>query len=164
MTKETLKLVDEATMPLDGITGEDAQDGYYECPLCHKRAFGPVTSCLYCEDTMKLNGSGIQPVEFKVIVKVDEDEAVSRIERSGLILPPDSKDRERLKQVTGILVACGGDAFGDWRGIIPKIGDRVYFAKYAGLRIQIREPEIEWYQLINDKDIAGIIIEDKVKE
>lgn len=134
------------------------QDEAFECPLCRRIAYREqetddyVTACPYCDDTMGLNESGLDPVEYKVLVKPDN---VDEVTKSGLIIPAQTADRERMAQVKGTLVACGGNAFEDWRGRIPKIGDRVYFAKYAGLKVQ--DESRGWYQLINDKDIAAII-------
>ena len=129
----------------------------FECRLCHRVAYGDeVTHCPYCDDLQGLNRSGLNPVEYKVIVKPDD---VDETTQAGIVIPAETRDRERLSQVKGVLVACGGNAFEDWRGRIPMIGDRVYFGKFAGLRI--KGANKEWYQLVNDKDIAGIITEER---
>lgn len=98
------------------------------------------------------NDSGLQPVEVKVLVKPDEVEEKTS---GGLYLPDTVRDQERMAQVKATLVAIGGNAFEDWAEPIPRPGDRVYVAKYAGIRV----PGLDggWYQLINDNDIAGII-------
>lgn len=98
-----------------------------------------------------MNKSGIQPVEYKVLIK---PEVVEERTAGGLYLPDQSKDKEKMAQVKGVLVAIGGNAFEDWSGS-PKIGDTVYFAKYAGY--VVKGEDGEEYRLANDKDIAAII-------
>ena len=91
------------------------------------------------------NKSGLQPCEYKVLVKPDEVK-----QRAGEIYIPDQvTEKEKREQIFGVLVAAGGNAFGDWEKPIPKVGDRVLFARYAG----------EWYNLMYDKDIASIVDE-----
>jgi co-chaperonin GroES (HSP10) len=139
------------------------QDEAFECPLCRRIAYREqetddyVTACPYCDDTMGLNESELDPVEYKVVVKPDE---VEEITRGGIILPAQAADRERFAKIRGTLVACGGNAFEDWRGRIPKIGDRICYAKYAGDRL-FDENTKTWFQLINDKDITAIIRDKK---
>lgn len=103
----------------------------------------------------------VMPVEFKILVKpykVDEtDPLLKRAKEAGIALPEDSKDREQMAQQKGTLIAIGGNAFSDWNEPIPKIGDEVMFAKYAGYNIQDDSGEI--YRVLNDKDISGFFIE-----
>jgi chaperonin GroES len=98
-----------------------------------------------------MNESGIQPVEYKVLIKPEVVEAKTA---GGLYLPEQSQDKEKMAQVRGALVAIGGNAFEDWCGP-PSIGDNVYFAKYAGY--VVKGVDGEEYRLANDKDIAAII-------
>jgi chaperonin GroES len=107
---------------------------------------------------VRLNAAGVQPVEFKVLVKpssVEVDPALARAKAAGLQLPPDVLERELMAQIVAELVAAGGNAFEDWRGPIPKAGDKVLIAKYAG--ITIKGADGEEYRMLNDKDISGII-------
>lgn len=98
------------------------------------------------------NKSGLYPVEFKILVKLKEVEDVTK---GGIIIPATLKEKRQMMQVEGTLIAHGGDAFNDWGGKIPKIGDSVYVAKAAGY--QVVGTDKEKYQLMNDKDIAAII-------
>lgn len=121
-----------------------------------------------------MNESGINPVEFKVVIKPDDAEELTG--RAKLIVVPDTvRDRQAVAKCEGTLIAIGGRAFQDpdWGNPTPKIGDRVYFAKYAGIRFQKDNGETDkhgrtvmtHYVLCNDKDIAGIIEETaKVEE
>lgn len=107
---------------------------------------------------MSENASGIQPVEFRVLVKpsdVDVDPALARAKAAGLKLPPDVLERELMAQIIGELVAVGGNAFEDWKGAIPKVGDTVLISKYSGITLKGAD-EVE-YRMLNDKDISGVI-------
>ena len=98
-----------------------------------------------------MNKSGIQPVEYKVLIK---PEVVEKKTSGGLYLPETTQDKDQMAQIKGELVATGGNAFEDWAGP-PVIGDKVYFAKYAGYIIKGENGEE--YRLANDKDITAII-------
>lgn len=94
----------------------------------------------------------IVPIEYKVLVRLDPVE-----EKQGLIYKPETtKDREQHAQVSGTLVDTGGMAFEDWQGRIPRIGEKILVAKYAGLTIPGFDPLL---RLCNDKDVAAIIEE-----
>jgi co-chaperonin GroES (HSP10) len=104
------------------------------------------------------NESGIVPVEFRVLVKpsdVDVDPALARAKAAGLKLPPDVLERELMAQIVAELVAVGGNAFEDWKPPIPKVGDTVLIAKYAGITVKGAD-EVE-YRMLHDKDISGVI-------
>lgn len=99
------------------------------------------------------NESKIRPVEYKVLI---EPEIVEEKTTGGIILTPTTKDREQMAQVRGLLIAIGGNAFEDWENK-PKIGDKVYFGKYAGYIVKGNDGKE--YRLCNDKDICAIIEE-----
>lgn len=108
-------------------------------------------------------GPGIDPVEFKVLVRpsvVEVDPALARAKAAGLQLPPDVLERELMAQIVADLVAVGGNAFEDWKPPIPKVGNSVLIAKYAG--ITIRGADGNEYRMLNDKDISGIITKEGV--
>lgn len=106
------------------------------------------------------NPCGMQPVEYKILVRPDEveetDQAFKSAKAVGIVLPNEMTDREKMAQVKGVLIAVGGNAFEDFKEPKPKVGDRVWFAKYAGYKI-VGNDEKE-YRLCNDKDIAAIVI------
>lgn len=106
-----------------------------------------------------MNGAGMQPVEYKVLILPEEvedtDPVLKRAKAAGIELASDVKERERMAQIKGKLVAVGGNAFEDWRGPVPKLGDCIYFAKYAG--INIKGDDGQEYRLANDKDISAIV-------
>lgn len=100
------------------------------------------------------NKSGLSPVEYKILIDPEE---VEKKTESGILLVDKVTEREKMAQVRGKLIAIGGNAFEDWQEPIPKVGDTITYAKYAGLIVKgVDEKE---YRLANDKDITAIINE-----
>lgn len=100
-----------------------------------------------------INNSGLQPVEFKILIEPEEIEQKSV---GGIILADKTTDREKQAQVRGKLIAIGGNAFQDWDEPIPKVGDTISYAKYAGLIVKGKDGKE--LRIANDKDITAIII------
>lgn len=103
---------------------------------------------------------GIDPVEYRVLVKPSEfdvDPAIKRAKAAGIKIPDDVMDRELMAQIVAQVVAVGGNAFEGWKPPIPKSGDTVLIAKYSG--ITVRGADGEEYRMLHDKDISGIITE-----
>lgn len=103
---------------------------------------------------MKKNLSKLHPVEYKILVRLDKVEDRTS---GGIYIPMTLRDKQQMMQVEATLVACGGNAFEDWVGTMPIIGDRVYVAKAAGYSVVGMDGAK--YQLMNDKDIAAVIRE-----
>lgn len=105
-----------------------------------------------------INPSGIEPVDVKVLVLPD---AVEEKTAGGIIMPEQARDRERMAQTRGTLVACGGGAFEDWNdnAYRPKPGERVIIDRYAGVRVEGADGEN--YQLINDTDVLAVLSREK---
>lgn len=106
-----------------------------------------------------MNPTGINPTEFKVLI---EPKKVA--EMIGSILIPDStKTAEEYAQVEGTLIAASPLAFSyataeEWAAAgaqKPKAGDRVLYAKYAGVKVKGKDGKP--YLLINDKDLTATI-------
>ena len=114
---------------------------------------------------------GIIPSEFKVLVKLDESDVLLAYRRAGLATPEEVNERYRQATMTGRIIAMSEAAFSyhEWDETtrLPRVGDRVVFARYAGLTVKGRphrnehgRDEQDEYRLINDKDIAGILLFD----
>ncbi len=107
-----------------------------------------------------MQGKTLQPIEFKVVVLPDlveeTDEAVKRFKAMGMELPAAEKERDKQKQVTGTLVSIGGNAFADMEGVLPSVGSKVCFAKYAG--IVLKADDGTEFRMMNDKDIAAVLL------
>ena len=101
----------------------------------------------------EINKSGLQPVEYKILVKLDEVEDRTK---GGLYIPISVMQSRQMEQVQATLIAFGGSAFEDWGDKeLPKVGDRIYIAKSAGYNV-VGVDEVD-YRVANDKDIALII-------
>jgi co-chaperonin GroES (HSP10) len=97
---------------------------------------------------------GFNPVEFKVLIKLDKVEETTC---SGLIIRPDTvRDREQIAQERGTIAAVGGRAFEDFGEPKPKVGDRVAFSKYVGATMNDAGDRSQLWRIVNDKDIHGI--------
>lgn len=100
---------------------------------------------------MTLNDSGLVPVEYKCVVKLERAEEKTA---GGIILTKTTVDREQMATTTATLLAVGGNAFDTWEGRKPECGDRVMINKYAG---QYRKNDADPYRVCNDKDILAVI-------
>lgn len=102
------------------------------------------------------NRSGIKPVEFNVLVYQDETETRTK---GGLIKPDDVVERDKHGQTRGVIVAVSPLAFNEdiWpQGMErPKPGDRIAFARYAGIFID--GDDGREYRAIKDKDVVALI-------
>lgn len=102
------------------------------------------------------NLSGIQPTEFKVLVKPDRVEEKTK---GGIIIPDIERDREQFAATKGTLVAVSPMAFKfqDWPPIAakPRPGDRVVFPRYVGFAMKGDDGEDYW--LLNDRDIVATL-------
>lgn len=113
-----------------------------------------------------VNTSGIQPVEYKILILPEQaeetDETLKRAKAAGLVLVDKTTEREKMAQVKGRLVAAGGNAFEDWSGQVPQLGDTVWFAKYAGY--VVKGDDGQEYRLANDKDISAVLVPNSTTE
>lgn len=122
-----------------------------------------------------MNKVGIWPAGDRVLVKPDPIE--EKVGKTSMIELPDFvKAKYEQAQATGVLIAVGPDAFNHVtektymvhdggreelvekkvRGYsqpFAKVGDRVAFAKYSGLRVKGEDGER--YILLNDEDITA---------
>lgn len=110
----------------------------------------------------------LRPLGGRVIVKqdkLDETDPVYRSAKAAGVVFVDTDDRKREEQavVKGTIVAIGDMAFkepvGDGTPWV-KVGDRVYFAKYAGKIIVDPETDEEFLAL-NDEDLVIAITGEK---
>ena len=123
---------------------------------------------IVAEDLVRINDSGIVPTEFKVLVLPDESETQIRARRSNIAVPEAYAAMYAHGSVTGRIIAMSPAAFSyhDWPAAsrLPVIGERIVFARYAGMLVQgkpvINErghEEPREYRLLNDKDIVAVL-------
>lgn len=105
-------------------------------------------------DSAAINSSGLVPVEYKILIEPEEVEQKSA---GGIIMAPAITGKEKQAQVRGKLLAVGGNAFSDWSPPIPQVGDRIMYAKYAGLVVKAKDGRE--MRLCNDKDVTAIVTE-----
>ena len=105
-----------------------------------------------------MNETGITPVNFCVLVRVDEVDVMTT---GGLFIPEVMLEREQMAHDRGTLIDKSDNAFNDWNGKHPEIGDKIIFKKFAGTIIQHRNDRkvIGKYRLCNDNEIFAIFKE-----
>ena len=105
---------------------------------------------------MTKNTSGIYPTEYKVLVKPEPVELKSK---GGIIIPDEARDRNQAAATRGEIIDVSPLAFtyDDWQSDerIPKVGDMVAFARYAG--VSIEGDDEEDYRLVSDKEVIAIL-------
>lgn len=100
-----------------------------------------------------MNTSGIEPLEYHVIVKPEE---VAEKTAGGLYKPQDLREREQWSETRGVLVAVSPIAF-NFEGDAPKpdLGDVVMFKRHSGTLTKGVDG-VE-YRIVSDKDIIGVM-------
>ena len=118
---------------------------------------GPKDTVQSIKQEFTGNTSGFRAVDTKCIILLDD--IAMKTATGKLYLPDTVRDKERIAQVKATLVDFGGNAFDDWKPPIPEVGDRIYVARYAGIR-DIVGVDGRKYQFIQDEDIITIIDEE----
>ena len=99
------------------------------------------------------NESGINPCGWRVLIKPQE---INEVSKSGIILTTEvTKEREQMGNTTGIVIAMGTQCYADEPEPWCQLGDKVIFAKYAGLVYLGKDGN--QYRMINDKDVTGTL-------
>lgn len=98
---------------------------------------------------------GMKPLEFNCLVL---PRVVQRTRASGIVLPELSAQREDEGGDEGLLVAVSPLAFNEADfpnpDAIPKVGEHVMFARYAGKSFVGADGRV--YRVMKDKEIVGI--------
>lgn len=107
-----------------------------------------------------INTTGINPTEFKVLIA---PKPVEEVTKGGIILAAQTTDSEKYATIEGTIVAVSHLAFtyateAEWGDKKPSPGQRVIFAKYAGVRHKAKDG-VE-YLLVNDKDLVAVLDDD----
>ena len=99
------------------------------------------------------NESGINPCGWRVLIKPQE---VKDTSKGGIIIATEvSKEREQMGNTTGVVISMGKQCYADEPAPWCQVGDKVIFAKYAGLLYLGKDGS--QYRMGNDKDITGIL-------
>jgi len=105
------------------------------------------------------NPSGIEPIEYKVLVRPKQEDGYVQLKSGFKLLKPDeTKERDQHATMEGMIVRMSPLAFGyeQWPAGSrkPEVGDAVVFARYSGLNITGKDG-VE-YRLMNDKDVVAV--------
>ena len=97
----------------------------------------------------------IIPLMHRALVRPKQVESKTA---SGIILTESLTRKEQAGTDEGIILALG-DTFGKDFGadILPQVGDKVLFAKYAGKFIKDGDEDLV---LLNDDDILSIVLDE----
>ena len=102
------------------------------------------------------NESGMWPVGWRILIKPFEIEEKSA---GGIIINTESnKIREQMSNTTGVVIAMGDECFKDTKTRWCEVGNKVIFAKYAGLLYRGKDGVD--YRMINDDDVTGVLDSD----
>ena len=95
----------------------------------------------------------------RLLVLADEVEEVSE---GGIFLGVNKK-AERAGQNMGTVVSIGPLCWIDFEDSTPwcKVGDRIYFSRYAGRFLQDPHTELE-YMVMNDEDVLAVVEENPI--
>jgi chaperonin GroES len=98
---------------------------------------------------------GIRPSEYNVLIAPEDTEEMI----GSIILPTTAKEANDIATMRGRLVAVSPHAFtyaDNWpAGTMPKAGDPILYAKYAGTLVEGADGRE--YRLCKDKDVAAIL-------
>lgn len=92
----------------------------------------------------------IRPLHDRVLVRRAEEETTTP---GGIVLPGNAQEKPQM----GEIVAAGDGKVldnGERRALDVKVGDRVYFGKYAGSEVKVDEEE---YLIMREEDIMGVV-------
>lgn len=91
----------------------------------------------------------LKPLGDRVVLKVKEQ---TKTTKSGIILT----ENEKEKPVEGVVVAVGTGEVVDGKKVAldVKVGDNVFYSKYAGTEVKLDEEE---YLIVRQSDILAII-------
>ena len=100
-----------------------------------------------------MNKSGINPKGWRILIKPHE---IAKKSKGGIILSTEvNGEREQMANTTGVVVAMGESCYANQ--VVPwcQVGDKVVYAKYAGLLYLGKDGE--HYRMINDEEITGTL-------
>jgi len=106
-------------------------------------------------ETININQSGIIPTGGHLLVLPDKVEEKTA---GGIYLPQETRDKEQRAATVGTLVDIGESAWTDLDDGSPwaKIGDKVSYARYAGVSMIGQDKQS--YVLINDNDVLAKLL------
>ena len=106
-----------------------------------------------------LNMSGINPIEYKVLIKPIEEKGFYELKGGTKLYKPDeTKERDQHAAMEGEIIAVSPFAFTyeEWpaEAAKPQVGQMAIYARYSGVTIKGFDG-VE-YRLMNDKDVIAV--------
>lgn len=99
---------------------------------------------------------GLMPKGHRILVAPVEVEEVTK---GGIILHTHNVQQEEMAQVQGYVVRMGNTCYADQPEAWCEVGDKVMFAKYAGIVYTGKDEKK--YRIINDLDVVATMKEEK---
>ena len=100
-----------------------------------------------------VNPSGINPAGHRVLILPRE---IMEKSSGGIILSTiGQREREQMSNTTGLVVAVGPTCYDDMEVPWCKVGDKVAYAKYAGLLYTGKDGQ--QYRMVNDGDVTATL-------
>lgn len=105
-----------------------------------------------------------KPAGFQLLIALPEEEEVTQ---AGIILPEETRKREMLGSICGLVLEMGPDAYkGVDRNGAPRFpsgpyckrGEWVMMKSYSGVRFMMGNRE---FRLINDDSVLGTVLDPK---
>ena len=92
----------------------------------------------------------IRPLDDRVVVRPLEAEQVSA---GGIVLPDTAKEKPQKGEIIAVGPGRMLDS-GDRGGLSVKVGDQVFYGKYAGTEVKVEGVE---FKIMRETDILGIL-------
>ena len=92
----------------------------------------------------------IRPLDDRVVVRPLEGEEMTA---GGIVLPDTAKEKPQKGEVVAVGPGKLLDS-GDRAGTSVKVGDHVFFGKYAGTEVKVDGDELK---IMRESDILGIL-------
>ena len=109
---------------------------------------------------VKAKAHGIEPVEYKVVIRPVEVKKEIPLGKNGfkLALPDQVVEQDQHAAIEGEIIAISPFAFSyeEWpKGAAkPKVGDTAIFARYSGNTLKGNDGVD--YRIMNDKDVIAV--------
>lgn len=96
---------------------------------------------------------------YRLLVRPDE---IKKKTESGILIEyADNEKLEKGARITGTVVDIGPECWGMDKNPNKepwcKVGDQIYWAKYAGKQVVDPETQID-YIILNDEDVCGVLV------
>lgn len=100
----------------------------------------------------------VRPRGNRVII--EQDKLEETYGNSGIVVKLENEAAEQAGIISGTVLAIGEACWDQWPEPWAEVGDKVYFAKFAGKKIPDPVNE-EMYLIMNDIDIIATIDKEK---